>query len=432
MGDKNPICTLGYHSKPSHEGYRNTIELHVGNNVVPLRSDTIRLVQNRCSFHGLRSEDPNQHLKDFLKLVDSHDLDGSITTWDDLTTRFLAQFIPSGSTTKLRNDILMFQQHHGESLSEAWTRFKNLLQKVHHHGIDLWLQKQTALAISTTEAEYVSAEKACQQALWMKQALIDYDDVPIIICSILDITCEGACVFTDKWSLDELANGVPTDGPYQTNPPSPDDIISYIQIDQEGQVRRIHHEEEIDVHEHQILTREIVPTLKPLEEIIQENFNLAYYMAKQIEWVTKQARLILPYGMLLTRLFKFVMSESSELSNESYVLYDRVMNPLTAHQERKTRKDHGTRRGRHSTSSSSAFDQPSSSYLNDADDDGNGEGTSRASTPSPIRFVNSLTNDVPQVFQNPPNIDPHMEPFYTAKPKSSTVKFIFEMSIVVY
>ncbi|GJZ43615.1 hypothetical protein Tco_0590870 [Tanacetum coccineum] len=35
-------------------------------------------------------------------------------------------------------------------------------------------KKQTALAISTTEAEYVSVGKACQQALWMKQALIDY------------------------------------------------------------------------------------------------------------------------------------------------------------------------------------------------------------------------------------------------------------------
>ncbi|GJS65587.1 hypothetical protein Tco_0680151 [Tanacetum coccineum] len=77
MGDENPIRTLGDYSKPSHEGYRNTIELPVGNNMVPLRSDTIRLVQNGCSFHGLRSEDPNQHLKDFLKLVDSLDLDGS-------------------------------------------------------------------------------------------------------------------------------------------------------------------------------------------------------------------------------------------------------------------------------------------------------------------------------------------------------------------
>ncbi|GJU46875.1 hypothetical protein Tco_1204141 [Tanacetum coccineum] len=44
--------------------------------------------------------------------------------------------------------------------------------------------KQTALAISTTETEYVSARKACQQALWMKQALVDYginlDDIPIM------------------------------------------------------------------------------------------------------------------------------------------------------------------------------------------------------------------------------------------------------------
>ncbi|GJW33422.1 zinc finger, CCHC-type containing protein [Tanacetum coccineum] len=142
MGDENPIRTLGDYSKTSHEGYRNTIELPEGNNVVPFRSDTIRLVQNGCSFHELRSEDPNQHLKDFLKLVDSLDLDGSISTWKDLTTRFLAQFFPPRMTAKLRNDILMLQQHHGESLSEACTRFKDLLQKVPHHGIDRWLQIQ--------------------------------------------------------------------------------------------------------------------------------------------------------------------------------------------------------------------------------------------------------------------------------------------------
>ncbi|GKF60161.1 hypothetical protein Tco_0176947 [Tanacetum coccineum] len=88
---------------------------------------------------------------------------------------------------------------------------------------------------------------------------------------ILGIPCEGACVFTDKWLLDELAYGVPMDGPYQTNPPSPDDIISSIRIDREGQVHRIRHAEEIDVLEYQVLTREIEPTLKLLEEIIREN-----------------------------------------------------------------------------------------------------------------------------------------------------------------
>ncbi|GJT95500.1 retrovirus-related pol polyprotein from transposon TNT 1-94 [Tanacetum coccineum] len=325
-------------------------------------------------------------------------------------------------------------------------------------------KKQTALAISTIEAEYVSARKACQQALWMKQALIDYDSqyrvsysdegqlfVEFVIqnqffsisleefAQILDIPCEGACIFTDRWRLDELAYGTPSDGPYQTNLPSIEDIISSIQINRDGQVRRIRHAEEINVLEYQVLTREIEPTLKPLEEIIQENvfclggnqdhvpaclcymlyyvlhserFNLAHFMTKQMEWVTKQKRLILPYGMLLTRLFKFIIRENPELENESYVLYDRVMTPLAAQLERKPRRDRGTRRGRHSTSSS-AFDQPSSSHLNDDDDDGNDEGTSRASTPSPIRYVNSLTNQVPQVFQNPPNIDPHLEPFYT-------------------
>ncbi|GJR53749.1 MAK10-like protein [Tanacetum coccineum] len=136
MEDVNHIRTLGDYSKPRHEGYRNTIELPEGNNVMPLRSNTIRLGQNGCSFHGLRSEDPNQHLKDFLKLVNSLDLDvanrertrlplfqfslrdqasnwlerlptGSISAWEDLTTRFLAQFFPLRRTAKLRNDILI-------------------------------------------------------------------------------------------------------------------------------------------------------------------------------------------------------------------------------------------------------------------------------------------------------------------------------------
>ncbi|GKA08085.1 hypothetical protein Tco_0687416 [Tanacetum coccineum] len=45
-------------------------------------------------------------------------------------------------------------------------------------------KKQTALAISTTKTEYVSTGKACQQALWMKQDLVDFDikldDIPIL------------------------------------------------------------------------------------------------------------------------------------------------------------------------------------------------------------------------------------------------------------
>nr|GEW88094.1 MAK10-like protein [Tanacetum cinerariifolium] len=108
MGDENPIRALGDYSKPSHEGYKNTIELLEGNNGMPLRSEAIRLVLNGCLFHRLWSEDPNQHFKDFLKLVDSLDLD-----------------VANRERTRL-----------------PWTRFKDLLQKVPHHGIDLWIRVQ--------------------------------------------------------------------------------------------------------------------------------------------------------------------------------------------------------------------------------------------------------------------------------------------------
>ncbi|GJY71778.1 hypothetical protein Tco_0475481 [Tanacetum coccineum] len=85
--------------------------------------------------------------------------------------------------------------------------------------------------------------------------------------------------------------------------------------------------------------------------------------------------------------------------------------------QRKTRKDYGTRRGRYSTSSLSSFSRPSYSHLNDDDNNGNNKGTSRASTPSPTHFVNSLSNDIPQIFINLPNINPDMEPFYTSQTK---------------
>ncbi|GKC93793.1 hypothetical protein Tco_1159235 [Tanacetum coccineum] len=171
---------------------------------------------------------------------------------------------------------------------------------------------------------------------------------------IINIPCEGACVFTDKWSLDELAYGVPTDGPYQTNPPSSNDIISSIRIDREGQVRRIRHEEEIDVLEYQILTREIVPTLNPLEEIILENiFCLGERIVAREEVVT---------SLLLV----------SPLTNHPPLILTMMMMMKEM-----------------------------------------AKGPRVQALLPPIRYVNSLTNEVPQVFQNPPNIDPHLEPFYT-------------------
>ncbi|GJY56268.1 hypothetical protein Tco_0455383 [Tanacetum coccineum] len=109
MRDENPIHTLGDYSKPSHEVHRNTIELLEGNNVIPL---TLMMLQE------------------------------ILLAWVYSTILFM---------TKLSIGLIIYQQDSsplgrislpGESLSDAWTRFKDLLQKVPHHGIDLWFQVQ--------------------------------------------------------------------------------------------------------------------------------------------------------------------------------------------------------------------------------------------------------------------------------------------------
>nr|GEW41943.1 reverse transcriptase domain-containing protein [Tanacetum cinerariifolium] len=44
----------------------------------------------------------------------------SITTWDDLVSKFINEFFPPSRTTNLRNEILNFQQKFDESFHEAW------------------------------------------------------------------------------------------------------------------------------------------------------------------------------------------------------------------------------------------------------------------------------------------------------------------------
>ncbi|GJZ50536.1 hypothetical protein Tco_0604726 [Tanacetum coccineum] len=109
IGDENPIRTLEDYSKPSYEGYRNTIELPAGNNVVPLRSDTIR----------------KERASNWIERLPTR----SISTWEDLTTRSLLNFFPPGKDRpqKLHNnapDVPTHMKNLGPlpSLSFAWKK----------------------------------------------------------------------------------------------------------------------------------------------------------------------------------------------------------------------------------------------------------------------------------------------------------------------
>ena len=67
----------------------------------------------------------------------------SFTTWKVLSKAFLCKYFLLGKTAKLRNDITSFYQAEGESLYEAWERFKKLQRDCPHHGIPDWLLIRT-------------------------------------------------------------------------------------------------------------------------------------------------------------------------------------------------------------------------------------------------------------------------------------------------
>ncbi|GJW53380.1 hypothetical protein Tco_0097465 [Tanacetum coccineum] len=207
---------------------------------------------------------------------------------------------------------------------------------------------------------------------------------------ILKIPFKGHASHTDMWSLDYLSISVPSKGHYKTTPPSPSVVKSFIQIPRQGQVTRTKNKKTIVVDKNEILTREIQPHMKPWVDIIRENaiclgghkdhvsaclchmlycietstrYNLAFFVLKRMEKTRSKPKELLPYGMLLTRLFKHVVSVFPELAIDRYISHDRVMHPLAPHYERKTRSDHGKKRPRESNASSSSttLNHPSSS-----------------------------------------------------------------------
>lgn len=123
-----------------------------------IKSTIIQMIQLTCQFSCLAHEDPNAHIGNFLEICDTFKHNGvtddairlrlfpfslrdkdknwlyslpteSITTWDALAQRFLAKYFPPSKTARMRNDITNFMQVDGESLYEAWERYRELLRK---------------------------------------------------------------------------------------------------------------------------------------------------------------------------------------------------------------------------------------------------------------------------------------------------------------
>ena len=164
--------TLMDYMQPSVGGIHSAIRKPViAANNFEIKSGTIQMIKS-SQFGGLATEDPKEHISNFVELCETFKFNGvtddavrlrlfpfslrdgakswlnslpanSITTWEELCQKFLNKFFPFEKQAKLRNEIVTFAQYDGETLYESWGRFKELLRRCPQHGLPGWMQVQT-------------------------------------------------------------------------------------------------------------------------------------------------------------------------------------------------------------------------------------------------------------------------------------------------
>ncbi|GJR35121.1 hypothetical protein Tco_1210805 [Tanacetum coccineum] len=78
--------TLHEHSRPTSSGFQNPITVPTEQTGRIVDSCDIWLIQNTCTFQGLRTKDPLRHVKQYLSIVDNIQADGA--TRDTSRLRF--------------------------------------------------------------------------------------------------------------------------------------------------------------------------------------------------------------------------------------------------------------------------------------------------------------------------------------------------------
>ncbi|CAN6678248.1 unnamed protein product [Malus baccata var. baccata] len=101
------------------------------------------------TFHGLSSDDPNMHIAEFLMwckniLVRGFSAESiklrlfpyTLKDQAQLSEKILNKYYPASKTLDMRTQILSFAQKPNEEFHEAWERFKELIRKCPHLGIN--------------------------------------------------------------------------------------------------------------------------------------------------------------------------------------------------------------------------------------------------------------------------------------------------------
>ncbi|GJU52429.1 hypothetical protein Tco_1226143 [Tanacetum coccineum] len=143
MGDENPIRTLGDYSKPSHECYRNTIKLPVGNislvnSFVPTHPDLLRKVHH----HGI---DLWLQVQIFYDLIDH-------------TLKWTVDYATGGRLRKL-------------SAKKAWATIEELARYEDEGWNDLVAPREGNLDYENHDIKQLLGVMECKVDTLMKEAI---------------------------------------------------------------------------------------------------------------------------------------------------------------------------------------------------------------------------------------------------------------------
>ncbi|GJX67683.1 hypothetical protein Tco_0303410 [Tanacetum coccineum] len=114
--------SLHEHSRPNPSGFQNPIVFQEEQTGDIVDARDIWLIQNVCEFQGLETENPFDHLKLFLSILDNIQADKATKNTSRL--RFF-HFTRKGEAKKWLD-------------RDAWRRFQDLLCQAPHHGIKKW------------------------------------------------------------------------------------------------------------------------------------------------------------------------------------------------------------------------------------------------------------------------------------------------------
>ncbi|RVW64396.1 hypothetical protein CK203_062528 [Vitis vinifera] len=138
--------------------------------IPPLEQLIIRphIVPLLPNFHGMESENPYAHIKEFEEVCNTFREGGasidlmrlklfpftlkdkakiwlnslrprSIRNWVDLQAEFLKKFFPTHRTNGLKRQISNFSAKENEKFHECWERYMEAINACPHHGFDTWL-----------------------------------------------------------------------------------------------------------------------------------------------------------------------------------------------------------------------------------------------------------------------------------------------------